>query len=365
MSNPLELDTDSAQTSPPASGETTTVTVEPFQGDGSEWDRLLVELEGATFCHLYGWRRVMEDALGHQTFWWLARNADGDVEGLLPLVRVRSRLFGDYLISMPFLNYGGPVGSRRARATLARHAATHASELGVDLLELRNRVGLSADPLVLNERKLTVLKELPDSAEDLWEKGLRSKVRSQVRRPMKEGMEVRCGPELLGPFYDIFSTTMRDLGTPVLPRRFFETIREHLSDAVLFTVVELEGAPLAGGCGLHWAGELEITWAGASREHSRLAPNMLLYWGMMEEGVRLGMRVFNFGRCTPDSGTHRFKRQWGTEDHVLPWLQWSESGIPSPPDPDSPKYRTAINLWRRLPVGVTNVLGPPLSRLLP
>lgn len=339
--------------------------VEAFDGDADAWNALLGDLVGGTFCHLYGWRRVMEDALGHETFWWTARDSDGHVRGLLPLARVRSFVFGDYLVSMPFLNYGGPVGSPSARTRLAAHARGLAEDLGVDLLELRSRTDLDSADLIRNERKVTVLKRLPDSTEELWEEGLRSKVRSQVRRPMKEGMEVRFGPDLLDPFYDVFSETMRDLGTPVLPKAFFEGIRTHLADACVFAVVELDGRPLAAGCGLHWKGELEITWAGASREHSRLAPNMLLYWGMMEESVRRGLDVFNFGRCTPDSGTHRFKRQWGTEDHPLPWLQWSPSAVRSTPNPDSAKYRMATKVWSRLPLALTNRLGPLLSRALP
>lgn len=342
-----------------------TLRVESFQGDAEEWDASVRSFEDGTFCHLYGWRAVMEDALGHETFWWTAVDAGGEVRGLLPLVRVRSLLFGDYLVSMPFLNYGGPIGTMEARRRLAGRAAELARELGVDLLELRARTELETEDLTPNRRKVTVLKSLPDSKDELWEDGLRSKVRSQVRRPMKEGMEVRFGADLLGPFYEVFATTMRDLGTPVLPRGFFEEIREHLTDASVFAVVELDGEPLAAGCGFVHGGEMEITWAGASREHSRLAPNMLLYWGMMEEGVRRGLDVFNFGRCTPDSGTHRFKRQWGTEDQPLPWLQWSPAGVASTPDPDSPKYRLAIDLWSRLPLGVANRLGPPLSRVIP
>lgn len=339
--------------------------VEDFDDDPAAWNTDLERLGGATFCHLYGWRPVMEDALGHETRWWIARGDGGKVEGLLPLVHVRSRLFGDYLVSMPFLNYGGPVGSDAARAALARRAADEAAALGVDLLELRDRSELSAEPLVRNARKLTVLKALPDTPEELWEKGLRSKVRSQVRRPMKEGMDVRVGAELLEPFYDIFAATMRDLGTPVLPRRFFESILTHLGDASLIVVVELDGAPLAAGFGLFWGGELEITWAGASREHARLAPNMLLYWGMMEEAVRRRMDTFNFGRCTPGSGTHRFKRQWGTEDHELPWHQWSPTGVDATPNPDSARFRAATRVWQRLPVGVTRRIGPPLARVIP
>lgn len=365
MSGPVDETTDADASHSNRGGPPDRLTIEPFTGDMPEWDRSLVGLEGATFCHLGGWRAVMEDALGHTTFWWVARRDDGTIEGLLPLVRVRSRLFGDYLVSMPFLNYGGPVGTLAARSVLAQHAASFAEELGVDLMELRTRARFPADPLAVNQRKVTVVKSLPQTVEELWEEGLRSKVRSQVRRPMKEGMEVHTGPELLGSFYDVFSTTMRDLGTPVLPRSFFESIRDHLGEQSLFTVVELDGQALAAGCGLHWNGELEITWAGSSREHSRMAPNMLLYWGMMEEAVRRGMNVFNFGRCTPDSGTHRFKRQWGTRDEALPWLHWSDSGATEPPNPESSGYRVAIDIWRRLPVRVTNFVGPFLSRILP
>lgn len=359
-------DSRESQTTGPVAGDSEPeLPVVPFEGDGAEWDGLLTQLSGANFCHLYGWKAVMEDALGHQTYWWVAKGRTGEVEGVLPMVRVRSLLFGDYLVSMPFLNYGGPVGSPRAKMALAARAQATAQDLGVGLLELRARAELDGHALTRNQRKVTVLKSLPDSTEVLWDDGLRSKVRSQVRRPMKEGLEVSFGPELLDPFYGIFSATMRDLGTPVLPKSFFLSIREHLADASLFAVVERNGEPLAAGCGLYWGDELEITWAGASREHSRLAPNMLLYWGMMEEAVRRGMDTFNFGRCTPGSGTHRFKRQWGTDDQPLPWLQWSPSGVQSTPNPDSPKYRLATNLWGRLPLSVANRLGPPLSRRIP
>jgi serine/alanine adding enzyme len=341
-----------------------TLIVEPFEGTATAWDGELLRLEGALFCHRYGWRMVMEDALGHESHWLVARSEDGEVQGLLPLVRVRSRIFGDYLVSMPFLNYGGPVGSLEARQALAGRARELAGAAGVDLLELRDRAGLLGTDLVVNARKLTVVKDLPDSTEELWEKGIKAKVRSQIRRPMKEGMEVRFGPDQLDAFYEVFSRTMRDLGTPVLPKRFFESIRANLADSV-FSTVYLGADPVAAACGLAWGGEFEVTWAGASREHARLAPNMLLYWGLMEESVRRGMTRFNFGRCSPDSGTHRFKRQWGSEDELLPWLQWSPSGVPSTPNPESAKFRLATSVWSRLPVGITNVIGPRLARVIP
>jgi FemAB-related protein (PEP-CTERM system-associated) len=307
----------------------------------------------------------MREALGHETLYRVAVDADGKAVGLLPLVHVRSRLFGNYLLSMPFLNDGGPLGSPAARAALGQAAVDEARGRRVDLLELRGREPVPGESFSTSERKLTVLMELGESSETLWKEGLRSKVRSQVRRPMKEGMEARFGHELLDAFYDVFSRTMHDLGTPVLPRRFFTSIAEHLGEQVIFCTVEHEGTPLAAGCGFLWNGEYEITWAGSLREASRMAPNMLLYWSLMEESIRRGARTFNFGRCSPGSGTHRFKRQWGGDDLPLPWSQWSKDGVATTPNPDSPKYRLATNVWSRLPLAVTNRLGPPLARLLP
>lgn len=340
------------------------LSVVPFSGSPEEWDRAVTGLEGSTFCHLAGWRPVMQDALDHEAWWWSAVDEHGACQGVLPLVRVKSRLFGDYLLSMPFLSYGGPIGSEPARAALAAYAVDEARRMGVDLLELRDRRPLAAD-LAISERKITVLKRLPASSEELWEDGLKAKVRSQVRRPMKEGLEARFGPDRLDAFYGVFAHTMRDLGTPVLPYRFFEALREHLAEHVVFCTIEHEGFALAAGCGFLWDGEFEITWAGALREHSRIAPNMLLYWALMEESVRREAATFNFGRCTPGSGTHRFKKQWGTEDRPLAWAQWSPGGVSSTPSPDSAKYRLATRVWQKLPIGLTNAVGPVLARSLP
>jgi hypothetical protein len=108
-----------------------------------------------------------------------------------------------------------------------------------------------------------------------------------------------------------------------------------------------------------------MTWASALRAYSRLAPNMLLYWSFMQEMITRGVRTFDFGRCTPGAGTHQFKRQWGGADVPLPWRQWSPRQVTAPPSPDRPLYRLASAVWRRLPLALTNQLGPVIARQLP
>jgi serine/alanine adding enzyme len=332
-----------------------------------EWDIFASSRSDSTFCHLHGWSTIMERTLGHECAYLAAADASGAVSAILPLVRVRSAIFGHYLVSMPFLSYGGPIGTTEATRLLCDEAAAMAERSGADLLELRTRSDLDTPMLTTNRRKVTVLLDLPDTAEQLWKDGLPAKVRSQVRRPMKEGMVARFGSGERDAFYRVFARNMRDLGTPVLASAFFEQIALQLADHVEFGAVYLDGAPVAAGCGFVWKDEFEMTWASSLREHNRSAPNMLLYWSFMERMIQRGLGVFNFGRCTPDGGTHRFKKQWGdTRDVPLPWAQWSPQGVTATPNADGgPLLRLATRAWSRLPLPVANTLGPRLARALP
>ncbi len=326
------------------------ISVAPLDGSLSVWDAFAAAVPGSTFCHLSGWRAVMEDVLGHERFYAIACDDAGAWRGVLPLVRVRSALFGAYLVSLPFLNSGGPVGTPDAVATLVEHAATLARHFRVDLLELRTRDPVESG-LRLSQRKLTVRLELPPAAEDLW-RAFDPKLRSQIRRPQRD-------------WHDVFARNMRSLGTPVLPRAFFTRLAAIFAGLIVFGAVYRSGQPVAAGCGFVWRDEFEMTWASSLREHSRSAPNMLLYWSFIEQMIARGVRVFDFGRCTPGSGTHRFKQQWGGADVALPWLQWSPRNVAATPSPERPTYRLAAAVWRRLPLGVTNRIGPFLARRLP
>jgi serine/alanine adding enzyme len=327
----------------------------------ADWDAF-VAAAGGTHCHLGAWGRIVAEVTGHRPYYLEARTEAGRLVGALPLVHVRSRLFGSHLVSMPFLNYGGPLGTAAARAALCSEAIGLARRLGADLLELRSRDSSPAG-LIPVARKCTVVLPLPPTAEELWQHGFRAKLRSQIRRPEKEGMEVRFGSDQLSSFYAVFSRTMRDLGTPVLPSAWFEHVAAAFSDSTLFAVVWWRDTPVAAGCGFFFRGEFEITWAASLREHGRFAPNMLLYWELMRAAIGRGAGAFNFGRCTPGSPTHRFKQQWGGRDEPLPWGAWGRRL--SPPNPDAPGYRVARGIWSRLPVPLTARIGPLLARHLP
>jgi FemAB-related protein (PEP-CTERM system-associated) len=340
-----------------------TLRVERYVGDGAEWDAFVRAAPGWTHFHLAGWRRVMEHALGHECVYLVARNVAGDLEGVLPLVRVRSLMFGHYLVSQPFVNYGGPLGSEAAVEALVRAAVQQARRDGVKLMELRSRTPLPSE-LAVSHRKITVLLDLPRSSDALW-KGLDAKVRNQIRRPQKDGVTVRFGADQVDAFFGVFSHHMRDLGTPTQSRALFQTVAEIFGDDVWFGCAYLDGRAIAAGCGFRWGHEIEMTWASSLSAYKRLAPNMLLYWSFMERAIAQRLAIFNFGRCTPESGPHRFKRQWGSHDAPLWWYTYSPRGVVATPTPERGAYAWGARMWKRLPVPLATAVGPRIVRGIP
>ena len=338
--------------------------VAPFRGAAGQWDDFVRSQVGWTHFHLHGWKHVVEDVFGHECLYLAVNDGQQDVCGVLPLVRVRSRVFGHFLVSMPFLNYGGPLGSPEATRLLAEYAAELARESGAGLLELRSRIELLL-PLEVSHRKVTLLLDLPaGDPQQLWQ-GFKSKLRSQIRKPQKEGVEVRFGLDQVDNFFRVYSRHMRDLGTPTQPRRLFESIAANFPASTWFGCAYLGDKAVAAGCGFHWGNEFEMTWAASRVEYNRIAPNMLLYWSFMERAIELGVDVFNFGRCTPGSGTHRFKRQWGAREVPLWWYQYHRGGQASTPSPDDARYSWGPRIWKHLPLPLANVAGPRIVRYIP
>jgi FemAB-related protein (PEP-CTERM system-associated) len=337
--------------------------VERFGGTAAEWNAFAEAQPGYTHFHRFEWRSVIESVFGHECVYLVARDVHGGAAGVLPLVRVKSVLFGHYLVSMPFVNYGGPLGSDAAVRALIDEAVRLARAGGVKLLELRSRTPLPT-ALPVSHRKITVLLDLPDASDALF-KRFDAKLRAQIRRPMKENVTVAFGPDQVEPFFTVFSQHMRDLGTPTQPKRLFDAIARTFGDDVWFGCAYLEGQPIAGGCGFRWGHEIEMTWASSLRAYNKVSPNMLLYWSFMERAVGAGLRTFNFGRCSPDGGTYRFKKQWGSRDEPLWWYDFSNRGPATTPSPDDGAYAWGPRVWKKLPTAVATAIGPRIVRYIP
>lgn len=344
---------------PPSSSETVLDSSAP-----SDWDTFVHSASGSSFCHLADWGTVLKESMGLDPLYLSVREG-GATRGVLPLIRMPRLGFGHALVSMPFLNYGGPLGPSSVRSALANRAVEEARSMGARKLEIRNRFPQGPDDgnLARGRGKVTVVLPLPEDPDTLFKDGFKAKLRSQIRRPMKEGMQTRFGPSEQDAFYQVFARNMRDLGTPVLPRGFFREVARVFPDEVEFGAVYYQDQAVAAGCGFRFGGEFEMTWASSLREFNRQAPNMLLYWAFMERCIANGVGAFNFGRCTPGGGTHRFKRQWGGEDEPLHWLQWPEGATSE--DPEKGVFQTAVQVWQKVPLPLANAVGPLLARRIP
>jgi FemAB-related protein (PEP-CTERM system-associated) len=344
-----------------------TVSILPdASSDRMEWDAYVMRARQCSVYHLYAWKEIIETTFGHRTFYLAARGETNDVVGVLPLVELKSRLFGRMLASLPFFNYGGVCArDEGVRRSLMEAAVQIAKQNRADFIELRQEEQ-GTDDLPMKQSKVSMRLELPATADELW-KGLGSKLRNQVQRPRKEGMRVLFGGEdLLADFYAVFSTNMRDLGTPVYPRTFFRNILNRFPLQARIAVVYMNSLPLAAGFLIGFKERIEIPWASSLRAYNVLNPNMLLYWSCLEFACSHGFTQFDFGRSTPGGGTFRFKEQWGARPFPLYWHYWLPRGGSLPEvNPTNPKYRAAIAVWRRLPLTVTHWLGPQIVKYIP
>jgi FemAB-related protein (PEP-CTERM system-associated) len=324
--------------------------------DAAAWNAFVDHHEHGSTFHRFEWRDVYRDVYGHETPYLMARRG-ADLVGVLPLARVRSLLFGHYLVSSPFVSYGGPIGDEASEYALSMHAAGMAN--GAKLVELRSRHAIRTD-LTPVTRKLTVLLDLVSNDYEATFKAFDGKLRSQIRRADREGLRVEFGPSHLDAFHRVFAEHMRDLGSPAHGPRFFARLTEALGDRAWIGVAYLRDEPVASGYAIENGQEVEISWASSLRRHQKISPNMALYGAFIRRACERGFAVFNFGRCTPGSGTHKFKRQWGSRDEPLTWYQRSTGDNAAPPSGDAGSYGTAVKIWQRLPLSITTPLGARL-----
>jgi FemAB-related protein (PEP-CTERM system-associated) len=335
-------------------------------GDERKWDQYVFDVRDSSAYHAAGWKRVIEKSFGHKTYYLLSEDEGGNVRGILPLVHMKSLMFGNFIVSMPYFNYGGictqHIESYRALLEEAIRIARRERAEHIEFREER----IIENGLPFKTSKVSMRLELPSSADDLW-KSFPSKLRSQIRRPERDGLYVDVGREdRLDAFTYVFAMNMRDLGTPVYTKDFFRNILETFPQSTWICTVYKEKEPIASGILLGFKDCLEIPWASSIRKYNSLSPNMLLYWSVLQYACQHGYRVFDFGRSTPGEGTYNFKGQWGAKPAPLYWYYWTRRRDSLPElNPKNPKYRTAIEIWKRLPVPLTKILGPYISKNLP
>jgi FemAB-related protein (PEP-CTERM system-associated) len=313
-----------------------------------------------------GWLNVLRQSFGHVPY-CLEAIEGGHTRGFLSLAYVKSWLFGRYLVSLPYLNYGGVVADDEHIARLLIDRAIELADcLNVRRLELRHTHPTHC-PRMAHARtdKAHMRLDLPSTAEALW-KQIDAKARNQVKKARKNGLSVSWGGhELLPEFYAVFSRNMRDLGTPVYSRSLFAAALNQFPGRAELCVVRAGPLAVAGALLLHGWGVSEVPSASSLRSHNHTNANMLMYWHMLERSIQREQDVFDFGRSTPGSGPYKFKEQWGAQPAQAHWQSYLRFGSLEETRPDNPRYGRMIGLWKRLPVALTRLIGPRIVRGIP
>jgi len=377
------------------------------------WDRFATDHGNGCPYQLSAWTEVIARSYSHDTDYFIATIARGGSElklahvneasesrpdsigdntvlGILPLVHIEHWLFGNSLVSMPFCDAGGVLSTDgRVERMLVEHGLRSADALHVPVLELRqyhplaclDDEGFCGEASQHGQRevqavpgwrvaaiagdKVRMLLGLPGDPDALMQ-SFKAKLRSQIRKPIKDGLTVKVGGvDLLDDFYGVFAANMRDLGSPVHSKRFIRQVLLRFAEKASIFVVYGKSVPMACSLTLGFNGTLSNPWASALRRYSEFAPNMLLYWAMLEYACRQGYRTFDFGRSTLDEGTYRFKEQWGAKPAPLYWYKFSRNGRSSSEGASASRWMIrASECWKRLPVPVTRVLGPKIRRYI-
>ena len=332
-------------------------------GDAPRWEAFVRDCAEATFFHRLAWREIIEDVFGHRTHYLVADSGE-EIVGVLPLAEVKSRLFGHALVSLPFCVYGGPVASSvEAERALIEAAAALARVLGVEHLELRNR-GAKTSDWPRQDLYVTFRKTL-FPAVDANLQAVPRKQRAMVRKGIKHGLTSEID-QSVDRFYALYADNVHRHGTPPFSRRYFEKLRETFGDdCEVLTVLDAGGTPVSGVLSFYFRDEVLPYYAGDTAAARDLAANDFKYWELMRRACERGIRVFDYGRSKQGTGSFDFKKNWGFEATPLHYEYALLKGDSIPQNnPLNPKYRAFIAMWKWLPRGAANALGPHLVRNL-
>ncbi|EPZ15838.1 peptidoglycan bridge formation protein FemAB [Thauera terpenica 58Eu] len=332
----------------------------------ARWDAFVRACPQATFFHLSAWQEIVRTVFRHRTYFLFAER-DGHIIAVLPLAEVKSRLFGHALTSLPFCVYGGIAAAadagEEALALLEAEADSLARQLGVQHLEYRNLQARHADwprqELYVTFRKAI----LPEPEANML--AIPRKQRAMVRKGIKNELVSHIDPNV-DRFFALYADNVLRHGTPALPKKFFQRLKEAFGDdCEVLTVTDPGGRTLSSVLSFYFRDEVLPYYAGDDLAARELAANDFKYWELMRRACERGCKVFDYGRSKIGTGPYSFKKNWGFEPQPLSYEYrlYKRDSVPQN-NPMNPKYRAFIALWKRLPLGVANVIGPHIVRHL-
>lgn len=331
----------------------------------SRWDEYVHRHPQSSVCHLLAWKRAIGRVFDFEAR-YLAVEENGTIRGVLPLFLVDNWIQGRSLISSPFAVYGGICADNETAAEALRTAACElARRERVQYLELREQWPVSHPDFHCKRLYVTFDRELPRDPEQLYQSFPRD-TRYMIRKAQKAGLRAVVDNGQLDVLYDIYAFSVRQLGTPVFPRRFFRVLAEEFGEQVEITTIWHGQQVVAAVMSFRFRDGIFPYYGGSLLQARRLAANNFMYWEVMRRAAEAGIRYYDFGRSKLGTGAHAFKAQWGMEERPLPYQFYLVRRKSMPNfSPANPRFRLGVELWKRMPLRAANALGPRLVRLFP
>lgn len=315
--------------------------------------------------HQAQWQTLIQKEFDHESVILIAYDQTREIIGGLPLTLFSSKLFGRFAVSIPYINYGGPISAyKNICSALIHHSKTLLDQFNLSHIEIRS-IQAELYP-VYTAKKASMILQLPDT-DEILEQELGSKLRAQYKKAEEYSPELKIGKiELLDDFYQVFARNMRDLGTPVYPKSFFQSILNEPAIHSTLIIVRRNNKPVSAAFLIGNSNTLEIPWASTIAEANKQNMNMWMYRNILKFAIENQFEFFDFGRSTVDAGTYKFKKQWGALPRQHYWYYIMPEGQTLPEiNPNNPKYKIFITLWKLMPVWLTKIIGPPLIKNIP
>lgn len=332
--------------------------------DRSAVEAYLADHADSTIFHRPAWLEAVHNGCGQHSIYLLAARA-GRICGLLPLTEMRSALIGKALASVGFAVDGGIIADDHAtRKVLAETAIVRARDIGIASVELRGGTLPGAKEWSIDETTYAGFVGPIEPDEDAQLKAVPRKQRAEIRKAIKSDLSVETGRAERDHdrHYAVYSESVRNLGTPVFPKRLFSEMLERFGDDADILTVLHEGAPVASVLSFYHRGTVLPYWGGGLHAARALRANELMYFALMNHARDRGCTRFDFGRSKTNTGPWSYKKNWGFEPKPLRYASWSADGSKRDMNPNSPKYRAMVNMWQRLPLPVANRIGPWISK---
>jgi serine/alanine adding enzyme len=344
----------------------------------SLWDDFCEEHQNVAHHHTTNFLdAILNQMSEHRNESIMCIDNQGSVQGILPLIGVSSPIFGKQLVSIPFYNYGGVISKRGdAKDALMMEAHNLMLIKGYKKTLIRDTEAYDGCALFQTQmHKANLVLNLPSDIKSVGagNSKKRTKLRSQAgvasRKAEDHGVHFEQkfgGEELLSDFYMVFSEHMRDLGTPVYGKDFFIGMMKNIES--LLTVCYWDNKPVACGWLFIHGERVSIPWASALRETNSYSVNTAMYYNILSKLIELNKKTFDFGRSSIDTGTYKFKLQWGAQSEQCYWHIANKDGVKEDLNTaDDPKkvMTLLITIWKRLPVWLTRIVGPKIIRGIP